>query len=253
MVPRALTIAGSDSGGGAGIQADLKAFAAAGAHGMSAIVALTAQNTTGVTAVHEVPTAFVLAQLEAVYSDIGVDAAKTGMLHSRRVIEVVAAFLAAHRQPARRRPGTGRLVGREAARGRRGRRARDAALPARHGRDAQPARGAHAWRARGRVRSSPSGSSRSARRRHSSQAVTATTRSIIFSTAASISQFPSNGSVSEPRTGPGARIRRRWPRCSHGGCRSPTRHVEPLASRQKQFETAWPSSARATARSTSST
>ena len=99
MVPRALTIAGSDSGGGAGIQADLKAFAAAGAHGMSAIVALTAQNTTGVTAVHEVPTAFVLAQLEAVYSDIGVDAAKTGMLHSRRVIEVVAAFLAAHRRP----------------------------------------------------------------------------------------------------------------------------------------------------------
>ena len=99
MVPRALTIAGSDSGGGAGIQADLKAFAAAGAHGMSAIVALTAQNTTGVTAVHEVPTAFVLAQLEAVYSDIGVDAAKTGMLHSRRVIEVVAGFLAAHRRP----------------------------------------------------------------------------------------------------------------------------------------------------------
>jgi hydroxymethylpyrimidine/phosphomethylpyrimidine kinase len=99
MVPRALTIAGSDSGGGAGIQADLKAFAAAGAHGMSAIVALTAQNTTGVTAVHEVPTPFVVAQLEAVYSDIGVDAAKTGMLYSRRVIEVVAAFLVAHPGP----------------------------------------------------------------------------------------------------------------------------------------------------------
>ncbi len=99
MVPRALTIAGSDSGGGAGIQADLKAFAAAGAHGLSAIVALTAQNTTGVTAVHEVPTAFVVAQLEAVYSDIGVDAAKTGMLHSRRVIEAVASFLAAHPTP----------------------------------------------------------------------------------------------------------------------------------------------------------
>jgi hydroxymethylpyrimidine/phosphomethylpyrimidine kinase len=99
MVPRALTIAGSDSGGGAGIQADLKAFAAAGAHGMSAIVALTAQNTTGVDAVHEVPAEFVLAQLEAVYSDIGVDATKTGMLHSRRVIEVVAGFLAARRTP----------------------------------------------------------------------------------------------------------------------------------------------------------
>jgi hydroxymethylpyrimidine/phosphomethylpyrimidine kinase len=99
VVPRVLTIAGSDSGGGAGIQADLKAFAAAGAHGMSAIVALTAQNTVGVTAVHEVPAEFVTAQLEAVYSDIGVDAAKTGMLFSRRVIEAVAEFLSGHRSP----------------------------------------------------------------------------------------------------------------------------------------------------------
>jgi hydroxymethylpyrimidine/phosphomethylpyrimidine kinase len=99
MVPRVLTIAGSDSGGGAGIQADLKAFAAAGAHGMSAIVALTAQNTVGVTAVHEVPPAFVTAQLEAVFSDIGVDAAKTGMLFSRRVIEAVADFLEEHPVP----------------------------------------------------------------------------------------------------------------------------------------------------------
>jgi hydroxymethylpyrimidine/phosphomethylpyrimidine kinase len=98
-VPRVLTIAGSDSGGGAGIQADLKAFAAAGAHGMSALVALTAQNTTGVTAVHEVPAAFVVAQLEAVFSDIGVDAAKTGMLFSRRAIEAVAGYLAANRVP----------------------------------------------------------------------------------------------------------------------------------------------------------
>jgi hydroxymethylpyrimidine/phosphomethylpyrimidine kinase len=94
MVPRALTIAGSDSGGGAGIQADLKAFAAAGCHGTSAIVALTAQNTTGVTAVHEVPPEFVRAQLEAVFGDIGVDAAKTGMLFSARMIETVADFLA---------------------------------------------------------------------------------------------------------------------------------------------------------------
>jgi hydroxymethylpyrimidine/phosphomethylpyrimidine kinase len=99
MVPRVLTIAGSDSGGGAGIQADLKAFAAAGAHGMSAIVALTAQNTVDVTAVHEPPPAFVTAQLEAVFSDIGVDAAKTGMLFSRRVIEAVADFLEAHPVP----------------------------------------------------------------------------------------------------------------------------------------------------------
>jgi hydroxymethylpyrimidine/phosphomethylpyrimidine kinase len=99
MVPRALTIAGSDSGGGAGIQADLKAFAAAGCHGMSAIVALTAQNTVGVTAVHEVPPELVLAQLEAVFGDIGVDAAKTGMLYSVAVIEAVADFLAEHPAP----------------------------------------------------------------------------------------------------------------------------------------------------------
>jgi hydroxymethylpyrimidine/phosphomethylpyrimidine kinase len=92
-VPRVLTIASSDSGGGAGIQADLKAFAAAGAYGMSAIVALTAQNTTAVTAVHELPPEFVVAQLDAVFSDIGVDAAKTGMLFSRRLIETVAGYL----------------------------------------------------------------------------------------------------------------------------------------------------------------
>ena len=93
MVPRALTIASSDSGGGAGIQADLKAFAAAGCHGMSAIVALTAQNTAEVTAVQELPPEFVTAQLEAVFSDIGGDAAKTGMLFSAPLVEAVADFL----------------------------------------------------------------------------------------------------------------------------------------------------------------
>ncbi|MBA2567744.1 MAG: bifunctional hydroxymethylpyrimidine kinase/phosphomethylpyrimidine kinase [Actinobacteria bacterium] len=98
-VPRCLTIAGSDSGGGAGIQADLKAFAAARCYGMSAIVALTAQNTQGVRAVHEVPPEFVRAQLEAVFSDIGADAAKTGMLFSRPLIETVAEYLADHRVP----------------------------------------------------------------------------------------------------------------------------------------------------------
>src|SRR6266571_1342659 len=92
IVPRALTIASSDSGGGAGIQADLKAFAAAGCHGMSAIVALTAQNTVGVTAIHELPPEFVRAQLEAVFDDIAVDAAKTGMLFSRTLIETVASY-----------------------------------------------------------------------------------------------------------------------------------------------------------------
>ena len=99
MIPTCLTIAGSDSGGGAGIQADLKAFVAAGCYGMSAIVALTAQNTTGVTAVHEVPSAFVRAQLEAVFGDLGVSAAKTGMLFSREVIETVADTLAGWRVP----------------------------------------------------------------------------------------------------------------------------------------------------------
>jgi hydroxymethylpyrimidine/phosphomethylpyrimidine kinase len=94
-----LTIASSDSGGGAGIQADLKAFAAAGCHGMSAIVALTAQNTVGVTAIHELPPEFVTAQLDAIFDDIGVDAAKTGMLFSARLIETVAEFLEQHRVP----------------------------------------------------------------------------------------------------------------------------------------------------------
>jgi hydroxymethylpyrimidine/phosphomethylpyrimidine kinase len=99
VIPRCLTIAGSDSGGGAGIQADLKAFAAAGCHGSSAIVALTAQNTVGVTDVLEVPVEFVRAQLDAVFTDIGVDAAKTGMLFSAPIIETVADFLAAHPAP----------------------------------------------------------------------------------------------------------------------------------------------------------
>ena len=98
-VSRCLTIAGSDSGGGAGIQADLKAFAAAGCFGTSAIVALTAQNTLGVSAVQELSGAFVRAQLEAVFDDIGVDAAKTGMLFSKEIIETVADFLAEHPVP----------------------------------------------------------------------------------------------------------------------------------------------------------
>jgi hydroxymethylpyrimidine/phosphomethylpyrimidine kinase len=93
-VTRCLTIATSDSGGGAGIQADLKAFAAAGCHGMSAIVALTAQNTVAVRAIHELPADFIVAQLDAVIEDIGVDAAKTGMLFSAAVIEAVACRLA---------------------------------------------------------------------------------------------------------------------------------------------------------------
>jgi hydroxymethylpyrimidine/phosphomethylpyrimidine kinase len=88
---KALTIAGSDSGGGAGIQADLKTFAALGVYGASVITAITAQNTLGVTAVHDVPTEIIAAQLDAVLSDIGADAAKTGMLSSAPIIATVAA------------------------------------------------------------------------------------------------------------------------------------------------------------------
>lgn len=97
--PRALTIAGSDSGGGAGIQADLKTFAALGVHGMSVITAITAQNTVEVKVVQDVDLEVIRAQLEAVYSDIGVDAAKTGMLHTPEIIELVAEWLQEHPTP----------------------------------------------------------------------------------------------------------------------------------------------------------
>lgn len=91
--PRALTIAGSDSGGGAGIQADLKAFARCGVHGTSAITAITAQNTLGVSAVHPIPADIILAQVRAVVSDIGVDAVKVGMLSTAEVVHAVAQAL----------------------------------------------------------------------------------------------------------------------------------------------------------------
>jgi hydroxymethylpyrimidine/phosphomethylpyrimidine kinase len=87
---RVLTIAGSDSGGGAGIQADLKTFSALGCFGMTAITALTAQNTQGVQGIHAVPAAFLKAQLQSVLDDIGVDAVKIGMLHAPEIVEVVA-------------------------------------------------------------------------------------------------------------------------------------------------------------------
>ncbi|HEX8969361.1 MAG TPA: bifunctional hydroxymethylpyrimidine kinase/phosphomethylpyrimidine kinase, partial [Chloroflexota bacterium] len=93
----ALTIAGSDSGGGAGIQADLKTFQAFGVYGASAITAITAQNTLAVTAVHDVPTDVVAAQIDAVAEDIGVDALKTGMLSTAAIIGAVAERLRAWR------------------------------------------------------------------------------------------------------------------------------------------------------------
>jgi hydroxymethylpyrimidine/phosphomethylpyrimidine kinase len=97
-----MTIAGSDSGGGAGIQADLKTFAALGVYGTSALTAITAQNTVGVTAVHEIPADVIAAQIKAVLDDIGADAVKTGMLSSSAIVEVVAREL--------RRNGVERLV-----------------------------------------------------------------------------------------------------------------------------------------------
>src|ERR1700722_6620121 len=92
--PRALTIAGSDSGGGAGIQADLKAFARCGVHGTSAITAITAQNTLGVSAVHSIAPEMIVAKVRAVLSDIGVDAVKVGMLGNVEAVRAVAQALA---------------------------------------------------------------------------------------------------------------------------------------------------------------
>lgn len=98
MTAIAVTIAGSDSGGGAGIQADLKTFSALGVYGASVITALTAQNTLGVTGIHDVPPAFIREQMDAVFSDMAVNAVKIGMLSQPAVIEAVAAGLEAHGQ-----------------------------------------------------------------------------------------------------------------------------------------------------------
>jgi hydroxymethylpyrimidine/phosphomethylpyrimidine kinase len=96
---RALTIAGSDSGGGAGIQADLKTFAALGVYGMSALTAITAQNTVGVQGVFELPADFVGLQIDSVVTDIGVDAVKTGMLANAEIIAMVATKVREHNLP----------------------------------------------------------------------------------------------------------------------------------------------------------
>ena len=97
--PRVLSIAGSDSGGGAGIQADLKTFAALGCFGMTAITAITAQNTCGVRAIHGVPPEMLRDQIDAVVDDIGVDAVKIGMLHSPEIVRTVAQAVARHALP----------------------------------------------------------------------------------------------------------------------------------------------------------
>ncbi len=99
MIPNVLSIAGSDPSGGAGIQADLKTFAALGTYGMAVITGLTAQNTRGVRSVHPVPGDFVAAQLEAVFDDVRVDAVKIGMLANAEVIDAVAKVLASRKPP----------------------------------------------------------------------------------------------------------------------------------------------------------
>ena len=96
--PIAVTIAGSDSSGGAGIQADLKTFSALGVYGASVITALTAQNTRGVTGIHDVPPDFITAQIDAVFSDLAVNAVKIGMLSRPAAIEAAAAGLDRYRQ-----------------------------------------------------------------------------------------------------------------------------------------------------------
>ena len=95
-IPSAMTIAGSDSGGGAGIQADLKTFAALGVYGTSSVTAITAQNTLGVTGIHEIPLELIANQIKCVLQDIGADAVKTGMLSSIEIVRTVSTELSNH-------------------------------------------------------------------------------------------------------------------------------------------------------------
>ena len=155
MTPIAVTIAGSDSGGGAGIQADLKTFSALGVYGASVIAALTAQNTKGVTGIHDVPPDFVTAQIDAVFSDLKVSAVKLGMLSNAAVIAAVAEGLARHRQSqCRARSGDGRDLGRPPAQARRGGQPSPAADAEGAGRHAEPAGSRSAARSAGRRRRS---------------------------------------------------------------------------------------------------
>ena len=152
--PRVMTIAGTDSGGGAGVAADLRAFAACGVHGCVAVTAVTVQNTVGVTGVHTVPPETVAAQIEAVATDIGLDAVKTGMLATTRDHPGDRAGVRPDRDRRRRpdaagrRPGRGVHARRPAARRQRARRLPHRPVPARHRRHAEPRRGAPAGRPR---------------------------------------------------------------------------------------------------------
>ena len=172
MTAIAVTIAGSDSGGGAGIQADLKTFSALGVYGASVIAALTAQNTKGVTGIHDVPPDFVTAQIDAVFSDLAVDAVKIGMLSQPDVIAAVADGLDKYKQhkvvldPVMVAASGDRLLAPEAIEV-----LRDGADPARDGDHAQsagsggPARDRRWRRPKARCRRRANGCSRSAPRR----------------------------------------------------------------------------------------
>ena len=172
MTAIAVTIAGSDSGGGAGIQADLKTFSALGVYGASVIAALTAQNTKGVTGIHDVPPAFVTAQIDAVFSDLAVNAVKIGMLSHPDVIAAVADGLDKYKQERDgARSGDGRGLRRPAAGAGSDRGAAQCADPEGDGDHAQSAgsRGACSkprWRRpKARCRRRAKGCSRSAPRR----------------------------------------------------------------------------------------
>ena len=141
-LPRTLTIAGSDSGGGAGIQADLKVFFVLGCHGMSVCTALTAENTVEVAEILPVPPEFVVAEIDAVATDIGIDAAKTGMLASAAIVEAVADAVSAHNidklvvDPVFVSKHRDRLLAEDAVGA-----LEDEVAPTGPGRDAQPPRG----------------------------------------------------------------------------------------------------------------
>ena len=253
-VPRVLTIATSDSGGGAGIQADLKAFAAAGCHGMSALVALTAQNTTAVTAVHELPPDFIRAQLDAVFDDIGVDAAKTGMLFSRTIIETVAEFLERHPVPLVVDPvliasSGAQLLQHDAVQTLIDRLFPLATVVTPNLPEAETLTGIQARPGA----SSRSASSSSAPARLWSPAGTGRPPSTTSSTGRRTSSCRWSATTSRRRTVPAARIRRRSRLCSHAGSRSRTpREVQPRPPRRPSA-TASSRSGQAKARSTSST
>ena len=252
MVPRALTIASVRLGRRRRIQADLKAFAAAGCYGMSAIVALTAQNTIGVTAVHELPPAFVRAQLEAVFDDIGVDAAKTGMLFSRAADRDRRRLPREHPVPLVVDPVMVASSGRGCCRTTPSRRSSRASSRSRRSlrrtcprRRRSPGDG-HASRAGRAAASSSAPPAALVTGGHGDAAV-----DHLFD-GRDTSRSRSTGTRSGRPTAPAARTRRRSPRCSPAAVARAAAAARQRAASEPS-STGWPSSGRATARSTSST